>query len=116
MRGPADKPRHARYTSGKSTVMGVGEGFRIALAITLPSKQRLRGKTNLVAAACEGDIFDALGLEWREPWERKCVVSPLDPTYVGSVAPSTVRVLSPTHVVSLRLVCVAHAPTNVAES
>ena len=80
MRGPADKPRHARYTSGKSTVMGVGEGFRIALAITLPSKQRLRGKTNLVAAACEGDIFDALGLEWREPWERKCVVSPLDPT------------------------------------
>ena len=52
----------------------------LAHAITLPSKERLRGKTNLVAAECEGDIFDALGLEWREPWERDCVVAPLDPT------------------------------------
>ena len=62
----------------------------LAHAITLPSKQRLRGKTNLVAAACEGDIFDALGLEWREPWERECVVSPLDPTCrIGCAVEST---------------------------
>ena len=77
-------PRMSRGTRATPIRQIDGDGSRrrisdIAHAITLPSKQRLRGKTNLVAAACEGDIFDALGLEWREPWERECVVSPVDP-------------------------------------
>ena len=70
----------ARVGSGEGRLCGELRDRGLAHAITLPSKQRLRGKTNLVAAACEGDIFDALGLEWREPWERECVVSPLDST------------------------------------
>ena len=32
----------------------------------------MRGLVNLVPAACERDIFDALGLEYREPWDRNC--------------------------------------------
>jgi len=39
--------------------------------------------TNLVAALTEGEIFDALGLEYREPWERNCEATPKTHPAIG---------------------------------